>query len=76
VRTKVLRGWRALRAIAAATPVPISVKKIVSSANPAIGMLAPVLSANETPAALAITARTVVTIAATAAATTPCFQTG
>jgi hypothetical protein len=39
------------------------------------GMLSPVLSANETPAAEAVAARTVVVTAATAAAATPCFQT-
>jgi hypothetical protein len=44
--------------------------------NPAIGMLAPVLSANETPAADAIAARTVVATEATTAEATPCFHTG
>jgi hypothetical protein len=44
----------------AAMPTPRSEKTSVSSANPAIGMLAPVLSANETPAADATAARTVV----------------
>ncbi|HEY6798652.1 MAG TPA: hypothetical protein VI248_28575 [Kineosporiaceae bacterium] len=53
VRTNVGRGRRALRAITAAmpTPTPTSEKTSVSCANPAIGMLAPVLSANETPTA-------------------------
>jgi hypothetical protein len=39
-------------------------------------MLAPVLSANETPAPDAAAARTVVATEATTAAATPCFQTG
>ena len=39
-------------------------------------MLAPVLSANETPAADAIAARTVVATEATTAEATPCFHTG
>jgi hypothetical protein len=39
-------------------------------------MLAPVLSANETPAADATAARTVVATEATTATATPCFQTG
>ena len=51
------RGRRALRAMTAATPTPTSEKTRVSCANPAIGMLAPVLSANETPAADAIVTR-------------------
>jgi hypothetical protein len=47
----VARGRRALRAMTAAMPTPTSEKTSVSCANPAIGTLAPVLSANETPAA-------------------------
>src|SRR5262245_7184328 len=39
-------------------------------------MLAPVLSANETPAAEASAARAVVATEATTAAATPCFQAG
>src|SRR4051794_2582322 len=76
VRTNVDRGRRALRAMTAAMPTPTSEKTSVSCANPAIGMLAPVLSANETPAADAAAARTVVATEATTAAATPCFQTG
>ena len=76
VRTNVARGRRALRAITAAMPTPTSEKTSVSCANAAIGMLAPVLSANETPAAEATVARTVVATEATTAAATPCFQTG
>ena len=76
VRTNVDRGRRALRAMTAAMPTPTSEKTSVSCANPAIGMLAPVLSANETPAADATAARTVVATEATTAAATPCFQTG
>ncbi len=76
VRTNVARGRRALRAMTAAMPTPTSEKTSVSCANPAIGMLAPVLSANETPAADAIAARTVVATEAPTAAATPCFHTG
>ncbi len=76
VRTNVARGRRALRAMTAAMPTPTSEKTSVSCANPAIGMLAPVLSANETPAADAIAARTVVATEATTAEATPCFHTG
>lgn len=60
----------------AAMPTPTSEKTSVNCANPAIGMLAPVLSANETPAADAIAARTVVATEATTAEVTPCFHTG
>src|SRR5262249_33563922 len=59
-----------------AMPTPRSEKTSVSWANPAIGMLAPVLSAKETPAADATVARTVVVTAATTAAATPYVQTG
>ena len=47
---------------------------MVSSANQAIGMLVPVLAANETPAPDATAARTVVATEAPAAAATPCRQ--
>src|SRR6058998_746186 len=70
------RGRRTLRAMTAAMPTPTSEKTSVSCANAAIGMLAPVLSANETPAADTTAARTVVATDATTAAATPCFQTG
>src|SRR3954447_12194458 len=60
----------------AAMPTPTSEKTSVNCAKPAIGMLAPVLSANETPAVDAIAARTVVATEATTAAAAPCFQTG
>ena len=60
----------------AAMPTPTSEKTSVSCANPAIGMLAPVLSANETPAADATAARTVVATEAITAEATPCFHTG
>src|SRR4051794_25247938 len=76
VRTNVGRGRRTLRAMTAAMPTPTSEKTSVSRANAASGMLAPVLSANETPAADATAARTVVATEATTAAATPCFQTG
>src|SRR5205809_3703235 len=76
VRTNVGRGRGTVRAMTAAMPTPTSEKTSVSCANPAIGMLAPVLSANETPAADATAARTVVATEATTAAATPCFQTG
>src|ERR671921_1435534 len=76
VRTNVDLGRRDLRAMTAAMPTPTSEKIRVSCANPAIGMLAPLLSANETPAADATVARTVVATEAATAAATPCFQTG
>lgn len=76
VRTNVARGRRALRAMTAAMPTPSSEKTSVSCANPASGMLAPVLSANETPTADAVAARTVVATEATMAQAIPFFQTG
>ena len=78
VSTNVGRGRRALRAMPAAmpTPTPTSEKASVNWANPAFGMLTPVLSANETPAPEATAAREVVATEATMAAARPCFQTG
>ncbi len=75
VRTKVARGRRALRARTAAMPTPMSEKTNVSCANPASGMVVPAGSVNETPAADATAARTVVVTEAATAATTPCLQT-
>jgi hypothetical protein len=59
----------------AAMPTPTREKTRVSCANAAVGMLTPVLSANETPAPDATVPRTVVATEATTAAATPCFQT-